>query len=320
MKNQKEFQDFIMASIKKIQENIESLSALVEKYYSQLLENKSDFSLKMTIDNIKSQIEELQKQLYFENIKREKEIVKLRFIGRFARFGTFPLELVGGITNSFSKAIFNSSKYYQFGNKGGARIDRIINDTIDLRLEGLGKGSTIFYLSANTSPDLFGNSIIQGSLDNTFELLNSESIDQTIDNISKVGSRSIKYYSNFFKELTNDDLELEMTWHTPKEAVKVWEGKKQKIITLYNTLNSIKLSEPEDIEFEGEIITLSIKGKFEIFTKDNERIFGTFPNNLIEDIKQLHVGDFCKGTILKTTIQNPATGKERHEYLLNEIK
>src|SRR5690606_429440 len=148
-----------MASIKKITENISQLSTVVAEYSIALNKEPENFSLRITIDNLKSQIEDLQNQLYQENLKREKEIVQLRFTGRVARFGTFPLALVGGLTNSFSNALFNTSMYFQFGNKGGVKIDSIINETIDLRLEGHGKGSTIFYLSANTSPDLFGKSV-----------------------------------------------------------------------------------------------------------------------------------------------------------------
>ncbi len=40
--------------------------------------------------------------------------------------------------------------------------------TIDLRLEGIGKGSTILYISGKTSPDLYGNSIIQDTLEDIF--------------------------------------------------------------------------------------------------------------------------------------------------------
>lgn len=309
-----------MASIKRINENISKLSAVLEDYDSLLSKEPENFSIKLTVDNLKSQIKELQDQLHRENLKREKEIVQLRFKGKIAQSGTFPLSLVGGLTDAFSNAIFHTSKYFQYGNKGGVKIDQIINDSIDLRLEGLGKGSTVFYLSAATSPDLFGNSIIQNSLENTFALLNSETTDSLIENISMVGSRSVKYYSNFFKELNNDDLELQLIWHTPNEVVKEWNGTKAKIITIFNTLNSIELTEPEEIAFEGEIITLSLKRKFEILSKDKERFYGTFPNELTEIIKQLHVGAFCKGVILKTTIFNPATGKEKHEYTLLEIE
>jgi hypothetical protein len=309
-----------MASIKRLNENISKLSAVLEEYDVQLSKEPGNFSIKLTIDNLKSQINELQSQLHHENLKREKEIVQLRFKGKIAQSGTFPLSLVGGLTDAFSNAIFQTSKYFQYGNKGGTKIDQIISNSIDLRLEGLGTGSTVFYLSAATSPDLFGNSLIQNSLENTFALLNAENMDSLIENISVVGAQSVKYYSNFFKELNNDDLELQLTWHTPNEVVKEWHGTKDKILTLYNTLNSIELIEPEEIAFEGEIITLSLKRKFEILSKDKERFYGTFPNELTEIIKQLHVGAFCKGVILKTTIFNPVTGKEKYEYTLSEIK
>jgi hypothetical protein len=308
-----------MASIKKITENIEQLGKLLTDSFSVLDKDKNNFAVKLTIDNLKHQIEELQHELYHENLRREKEIVQLRFIGKVAKFGTFPLHLVGGLTDSFSNAVFNTSKFRQFGKKGGKKIDTIVNNTINLKLEGIGKGSTIFYLSANTSPDLFGNSIIQSSLDNIFTLVSSETPEQLIDNISYVGANSIKYYSDFFKELNKDDLELELKWHTPTESIKEWYGTKEKILTLYNTLNSIKLSEPEEIDFTGEIIALSAKGKFEILSYDKERFFGSFSNELMESIKQLHIGQSCKGVMLKTTIFNAATNKEKHEYSLKDI-
>lgn len=308
-----------MASIKRINENIDKLSKVFAEYNLLLNEKPNDLSLSLTIKSIQSQIEELQTELYHENLKREKEIVQLRLKGRIAKYGTFPLHKVGGITTSFSKAIFQSSRYFQFGKKGGAKIERIIGETIDLRLEGIGSGSTIFYLSARTSPDLFGSSVIQNSLENTFELLNSASSNEIIDNITFVGSQSIKYFSNFFEELNDGDLELEMTWHTPNETVKIWNGTKEKILELYNTLNNINLSEPEQIAFTGEIITLSLKGRFEILSNERERFYGTYPHEMTELMKQFHIGDLCTGTILKTTIFNPATGKEKYEYVLRDL-
>ena len=107
MNSQKEFQDYTMASIKKITDNISQLSTVVEEYSIALTKDPQNFSLKITIDNLRSQIDDLQNQLYQENLKREKEIVQLRFKGKIAKFGTFPLSLVGGLTNSFSNAVFN---------------------------------------------------------------------------------------------------------------------------------------------------------------------------------------------------------------------
>lgn len=319
-KYQKEYQEFIMASIKKINETLIQINTFIEEENSALKQDPNNFAKKLTLANLESQLKDLQHQLYSENLKRHKEIVELRFIGNVAKFGSIPLAIVGDLTNAFSKAIFETSKYFQFGKKGGLKVDNIINETIDLRLENIGTGSTIFYLSAQTSPDLFGNSIIQNSLDHAFELLNSENANQIIENIPMVGSKSIKYYSNFFKELNDDKLALDITWHTPEEKVKVWNGTKDKILTLYNTLNRVELNEPEEVDFTGEIITLSLKGKFEIKISPREYYYGTYPNILVDDIKQFHVGDFCKGVILKTKIYSPATEKEKFEYLLKNIQ
>ncbi len=109
MNNQKEFRDYTMASIKKITDNISQLRTVVDEYSIAFNKEPQNFSLKITIDNLLSQIDDLQNQLYQENLKREKEIVQLRFKGKVARFGTFPLSLVGGLTNSFSNAIFSAS-------------------------------------------------------------------------------------------------------------------------------------------------------------------------------------------------------------------
>ena len=308
-----------MASIKKIQDSITQLTTFLEEYNAAYKIAPDNFSLQLAINSIKGQLTELQQQLYKENLKRATEIIELRFIGNAARFGSLPLLMVGGLTDSFSNAIFEASKYFQFGKKGGKKIEQMINQTIDLRLEEIGKGSTIFYLSAKTSPDLFGNSVIQNTLDHTFELLNSETAEDIINNIPTVGSQSIKHYSNFFKELTADNLSIDITWHTPNEEIKIWRGSRERILSLYNTLNTIQLREPEEINFEGKVITLSLKGKFEILTIYDERLFGTYPNELTDTIKQLHVGDNCKGIIIKTTIYNPATEKEKYEYTLKEI-
>jgi hypothetical protein len=206
-----------------------------------------------------------------------------------------------------------------YGNKGGKKRFDICRNTIDLRLEGVGKGSTIFYLSGKVSPDLFGNSTIQNVLEDTFSLLNSQSVDEITDKISGVGHKSIKHISKFLGFLTSDKLEISINWLSPRDIEYKWSGSKDNIKTLYNTLNKIVISFPEEISFVGELITISSKGKFEILTTDNHRLFGTFSSDLLSSMKQFHIGDSCKGIIIKTTISNPLSDKEKYEFLLKEI-
>src|SRR5690554_4584201 len=104
-----------MESISKLNKNIEYLQLQIEELKSLLKNDSNDFALNLQIENYKSEIENLQKSLYNANLKRNKEVIALRLKGSIARNGTFPLESVGGITNSFSDALYKTSQFLQYG-------------------------------------------------------------------------------------------------------------------------------------------------------------------------------------------------------------
>lgn len=308
-----------MNNFKKIKDNIDELEPKISDLDRQYKESPDDFSIELQLQSLKNMLDDLYQQLYLHNLRREKEIVELRLLSHETAFGSIPLEFVGGITNNFSAMVFNTSKYLKFGRHSGKRKEKIVQDTIDLRLEAIGRGSTVFYLSAKTSPDLFGYSVVQNALESSFDLFESQNIEQITENISNVGSGSIKYYSKFLSELNKHDVEIDIKWENPEDVHKLWEGRKDNIQMLYNTLNQLKISEPEDIIFDGELITISSKGRFEIVTKENQRIFGNFSHELLEAMKEFHIGDNCSGIITKTTLYNPMTEKEKVEYNLKSI-
>ncbi|RCW23132.1 hypothetical protein [Marinilabilia salmonicolor] len=309
-----------MANIGRIKSHIEQLEPLIVDLQAKQKASPDDFAVKLELSSLENQINDLREQLYRENLKREKEIIELRLIGSTSNFGSIPLDFVGGITNNFSATVFNTSKFVKFGGKGGKKRNRIIQETVDLRLEGIGRGSTIFYLSGKTSPDLFGHSIIQEALKNTFELFQSKNADDLQEKIGNVGVGTIKYVSKFLNELSKDDLDIDLKWSSPEDQEFTWEGRKENILSLYNSLNQMTISQPVDIDFEGELITISSKGKFEVQTNEDTHLYGQFSNDLLEKMKEFHIGDFCKGIISKISIYNPITDKEKVEYNLKTIE
>lgn len=309
-----------MDTISDLQENINYLQKQVEELENLLKSEPDNFASKIQIENFKSEILNLQSYLYRQNIKRNKEIIALRLIGNIAKDGTFPLGSVGGITDSFSNAMYKTSQFLQYGKKGGKKIETQLKNNLDIRLEGLGVGSTIFYISAKTSPDIFGNSLIQSSLENTFELFSSNNESELIDNIEKVGVRSSKYFSKFLDELVEDNLEVEISWDSPDYETKKWIGNKSIILMFHNTFKSIIISEPEVLNLEVEIITLSLKNKIEVIDKyTGHNYLIKYPNSIVTQIKQLHVSEMCKIIFSKTSIKNTISQNEKFEYNLLEI-
>ncbi|WP_313375643.1 hypothetical protein [Chishuiella sp.] len=302
--------------INKIKHNIEFLTNKVKLLTLDLIESKNPI-LQTEIDGINLEIRILQEELRKFNEIRNKEVIALRLIGEIAKNGTFPLLSIGGITDSFANAIFKTSQYLQYGTKGGKKIEKILNENLDLRLEALGHGSTIFYISAKTNPDLFGNSIIQNSLESTFELLDSDDSHKLIENIESVGINSSKYFKKFFGELLKDDLEIEITWEDYNFETKKWFGSKNRLLQFYNTFDNINTHEPEYLSDDFEIITLSLKNKIEVRDIIFDKIITIKYSNIFTDlIKTLHVGDVINLNYSRIRIINEVTQNEKFEYNL----
>lgn len=309
-----------MSVINKINGRILQVSDFIEDYSNKLREFPKDRSLSVMIKDLESQLKELQSQLHKENANRFKEVFELRLIGDKAQLGTLPLTTVGDVVKPFASAVYNTSKFIQFGSKRGKIVDTMVTKTIDLRLEDIGVGSTILYVSGKTSPDLFGNSLIQSCIQQTYSFLESETNEEVFENIPKIGLRGVKELGNFFKVLAKEDLELEFGWDSPFDKRYQWEGDYNRINNLYLALNQVVVSTPEVIPFSAEIISMSLRGRLEVFTFDDERIICRFPLELIEYIRLFHLGDKCDGVMLKNTYINKTTGAEKHEYTLQSIK
>lgn len=305
--------------IKNLNKNIEFLQSKVQELSIQNIDGDS-FILDIQIKNLQSEIQNLQSKLKEQNTLRNKEVISLRLIGDIAKNGTFPLISVAGITDNFAKALFKTSQYLQYGNKKGKKIERTLAETLDLRLEKIGHGSTIFYISAKTNPDLFGESIIQNSLGSSFNLLESSSSEQIIDNVGMIGIESSKYFKNLFKEIIKDDLEVEIIWEDVDYTQKKWFGSKDKLLTFYNSFESINASEPEFLNDDFEIITLSLKHKIEVRNINTNKIITIkYPNSLTEYVKSLKIGEVENIDYYKISIINNITKVEKKvDYMLLE--
>ena len=106
---------------------------------------------------------------------------------------------------------------------------------------------------------------------------------------------------------------------TDKDGNYNWDGNKQTLLRVAQSLTNIQMSDPETIDFSGELIAISLRGTFEIKSDDKRTIRGEFPNNLLEDIKTLTIGSNYAGKMEKQTIVNMATESEKVYYTLISI-
>ena len=307
-----------MNEIQKIQSQIDAVAEMLVQYENLLAKEPNDFSHQLSIDSLKAQIAGLEKQMMYEKAKRDKEVIEIRLKGRTAD-GTIPLEVLAKLADGLSGTVLNASYFIQFGQKVKKIKVKEVHDIVNLRLAGISTGSTRLFVTANTAPDLFGRSLAEESLKHSFNLLQSESADELTESASKIGKESVRKLYKFITTITNAEMEVDLKWNSPTNENYNWDGNKQTLLRVAQSLTNIQMSDPETIDFSGELIAISLRGTFEIKLDDKRTIRGEFPNNLLEEIKTLTIGSNYAGKMEKQTIVNMATESEKVYYTLISI-
>lgn len=310
-----------MDYIKTIQDKINTIISIIGIKENELQQTPNSRALQLTTESYKNQLEQLQNELRIAKAKREKEFVEIRLRGRNTD-GSISLEALGQLSRGFSDMLIYASTSIQFGISRKPKREQIkeVSNTINLKLVGLAPGSTKLYITANTSPDLFGNSLSEKSLENSFNLFQSKTPEKLIESAAFLGKKSIDGVKTFISAINKSDFEVSINWSSPEDKNYNWEGGKHELTTLINSLNKITEPEPELLTVSGELITISLKGNFEIKEDRTDVLYkGKYPNDLVEKMKQLHIGMKCKAEIEKKIFINQATEKESVYYTLLTI-
>ncbi|AOZ99245.1 hypothetical protein [Flavobacterium commune] len=308
-----------MYSIERIEELLANSEDTLLKYENLLKGNPNSLFNKGMVKNTLEQMIELRSNLAFEKQKREKEIIDIRLKGKVAKVGKLPLDLLGEFAKSLSDCIIESSRKYQYGNKGGAKILTSIKNTVDLRFDRLVPGSTHILVTGNNSPDLFGNSMIENALINTFELLNVHNDSELMNKSEKYGGAGIKKLNKILNLSINNHLEFDLEWSSPNSKVFKWEGNFDRIKQLNNSISKIETITPEEIEISGTLVMQSLKGQLEI-EEDGGKLFKvSFPMSFLDKIKEFQIGENFSAIIIKNTLKNSITKEEKASFELAKI-
>lgn len=308
-----------MYSIERIEELLANSEDTLLKYENLLKGNPNSLFNKGMVKNTLEQMIELRSNLAFEKQKREKEIIDIRLKGKVAKVGKLPLDLLGEFAKSLSDCIIESSRKYQYGNKGGAKILTSIKNTVDLRFDRLVPGSTHILVTGNNSPDLFGNSMIENALINTFELLNVHNDSELMNKSEKYGGAGIKKLNKILNLSINNHLEFDLEWSSPNSKVFKWEGNFDRIKQLNNSISKIEIITPEEIEISGTLVMQSLKGQLEI-EEDGGKLFKvSFPMSFLDKIKEFQIGENFSAIIIKNTLKNSITKEEKASFELAKI-
>ena len=203
-----------MYSIARIEHLKDAAQQVLAEQEADLREKPGSFYRQMLVDSSRAQIEELTRQLVDEKTKREVEVIEIRLVGTKARYGSLPMNIVGELSSAFEEMLVQVGRFIRYGAQVNHPLQEIRN-LMDVRLKRMTSGSTRLFITTRTNPDLFGNSLAEDSLTNTFNLLTVEKLSEFTERVAALGKPGVHGLSRFLKTLTEADLQAYVNWQTP---------------------------------------------------------------------------------------------------------
>ncbi len=110
-----------------------------------------------------------------------------------------------------------------------------------------------------------------------------------------------------------------MRWDTPGETFRSWYGNKRRLVSLGNMLGRVETEAPVTLSFTGTVISLSLKGVVELADDQRGQLTAHYFDALLPAIQRLHVGQPCRGTLVRQTVVHTTTNLRKASYTLGAI-
>lgn len=287
------------------------LAEEIIKKDSETLDKNDRFKV-AAFNSFKEHSASLRKQLYDLQLRREKEILEVRFIGEKAHNGSLPLMLHAALSKGLAESLITLSTKIKTPKK---HADFVNQSELDLRLANIASGSTIFIISLEIQPDLFGWSLSQNTLAHWFSFF--QSLDHPENNqeiFSMFGNKGIKSIKSMLSALKSNNLNFELNWNSHHDKKHYWMGDNKKIDNALVFLNDLEIQEPLICEISGSIQSLDRSGKITLIDEDKKVYRIRLEKSLLHEIEKLRINQLVRMKVTKHISTHPTFEKIIENY------
>lgn len=225
--------------------------------------------------------------------------------------------ILGGL-QSLTDSVANTL-YNQPSNRGP--IPQEILDSNSWILQTVRAGSFVAVLDLKHENQLSLDEIPQTQITKElFSLFNVVTEEEPLlEIISSLGSRTLKYYMDWTKNLRDLNIPIELEWISPHKGLNKVQFDTDKVQRIYTILNEKLTCKEEEVEFEGRLTGINVRtGLFELCSEDGDKVTGRILKDIIS-VAINYIDRKCKAQLLKITTTSSA-GKDRVTWILNHIK
>lgn len=249
--------------LQQIKQRVKEVRSLILDREHTLRQNQDDFGGKLALASLRAHLEDLNRQALLLEAEEKRELIDFRLIGNQVTDGTITLGLLARIAGPLADVLQAAAYRFRYKDEDKAEARHHVRQILDLRLAGLGEGSTRLYLTGNATPDLAGQSLLEEAMKQFFTLLNADR-DSFFDAIHAMGPRAARAAEALLKAMESEEIAAELNWTAPDLQSYRWEGKTDRIILLRSLLEQTEERQTEIVELQGSISLLSDTTRLEI--------------------------------------------------------
>lgn len=296
--------------------NLEFAEAQLAKYealYKQQPELRSAGFFKESFQAIR---DEAKRDEALAKAELSSELIDFRFLGPRAEHGSMPLgqflEVMDPINRGLNKAAFR----LRYG-KEAHRVGNDIKDTLNLKMSGIGYGSTRVFVTGDNRTDLAGNQLLSQTLTQTFGLLNATS-ENFYDYVDAIGSAAARNFGEALHNTKKHGLSAEFTWKRDRNPLR-WQGRSAEIDRVLELIETTNDPDQYEQDLNGLVATIADTGVIYI-RQDGAKIKIRYPMKLIKDAEQLNVNQNVVLHVRTSRFYDAVVRRHVYQHTLLSVK
>ncbi|MGI2295672.1 hypothetical protein [Paenibacillus sp. GXUN7292] len=281
-----------------------------------------DYISNLEIASLQQRLTDL-KNKFNEEVRSHSEELEVRLETRDLPSGQIPVRtlttILGGLqalTDSVANTLFN-----QPSNRGPIPQDIIERNSWVLKT--VKAGSFIAVIDLKHENQMSMDEVPQHQIiSELYSLFNaSDDEEPLLDAISSLGTRTLKYYTDWTKSIRDLNVPVEINWTTTQvqndeTKISFDPDKADKIFTI---LNERLTSREEEIILQGRLTGINVRTKsFELCAVDGNKIVGRIVKDKVSKSAG-YLDKRCRAELLKIITRSSA-GQEKVSWTLNDVE
>lgn len=265
--------------------NLEFAEAQLAKYEALYKQQPNLRSAGFFKDSFQAIRDEAKRDDLLAKAELAGELIDFRFLGPRAENGSMPLGQFLDVMTPINHGL-NKAAYRLRHGKEAHRVGVEIKDTLNLKMSGVGYGSTRIFVTGDNRTDLTGNQLLGQTLTQTFGLLNAGN-ENFYDYVDAIGSAAAKKFGEALHNTKKHGLSAEFTWKRDRNPLS-WQGRSAEIERVLELIETTNDPEQYEQDLDGVVATIADTGVIYI-RQGGAKVKIRYPMKLIKEAEQLNM-------------------------------